>query len=164
MILNRAGRNGTIGSTGTTITLNTCLMVDTYTVKLLHSSGSTWFYSSFLTIKSIFIGISFTISKSHLMINTENSFSLVADYVLPFAETNTGIKYLSDGTVPANWCSISFHPSSWTTLQNDNRPSMGKLQLYWTTFNVASITGFDRFELKVKTQAVIVVYLNGNDM
>ena len=35
MILNGAGRNGTTGSTGTTITLNTCLMVDTYTVKLL---------------------------------------------------------------------------------------------------------------------------------
>ena len=70
MILNGAGRNGTTGSTGTTIMLNTCLMVDTYTVKLLHSSGSTWFYSLFLTIKSIFNGVSFTISKSHLMINT----------------------------------------------------------------------------------------------
>lgn len=69
-----------------------------------------------------------------------NSFSLVADYVLSFAETNTGIKYFSDGTVPANWYSASFHPSSWTTLQNDNRPLMGKLQLYWTTFNVTSIT------------------------
>ena len=158
MVLNGAG------STGTTITLNTCLMVGTYTVKLLHSSGSTWSSSSFLTIKYIFNGVSFTVSKSRLMINTENSFSLVADYVLPFAETNTGIKYLADGTVPANWYSASFDPSSWTTLQDDNRPSMGKLQLYRTTFNVASITGFDGFELNVKAQAGIVVYLNGNEM
>ena len=98
------------------------------------------------------------------MINTENSFSFVADYVLPFAETNTGIKYVSDGTIPVNWYSISFHPSSWTTLQNNNRPSMGELQLYWTTFNVTSITGFDKFELNVKAQAAIVVYLNENEM
>ena len=41
---------------------------------------------------------------------------------------------------------------------------MGKLQLYWTTFNVTSITGFDEFELNVKAQAGITVYLNENEM
>ena len=153
-----------VGGDESTITATTCLTVGTYTVKMLHSSGSTWSSSSFLTIEYIINGVAFTVSRSRLSINSENSFSLVADFVLPFADTNTGIKYLADNSVPANWYSTSFDASSWTTLQNSNRPSVGKLQLYRTTFNVASVTGFDGFELNVKAQAGIVVYLNGNEI
>ena len=156
--------NGVSGSQSTMV-YNVCLPVGIYTLKMLSSAGTLWSTSSFLTINYVFGETSFTIARTRLNTNTEKTFDLVVDYALPFASANTAIKFLADNTVPANWYSTNFVDSSWTTLVDASRPSITqKIQLYRSTFTITSITGYNGYELNVKAQAGVVVYVNGNEI
>ena len=141
-----------------------CVDLGVYTVKMLNSAGMPWATNSKLTLKTIIDGKEFVFSKSTLQENSEATFQLGLTYPLMQVYANSNVKYLM-GSVPDNWYTTSFDASSWTTLTETSRPtSSEKIQLYRSTFTVSSVTGFHGFELAVKAQAGIVVYLNGQEI
>ena len=150
---------------GSTITVAGCLSVGTYTIKMKDSAGTTWDADSFLTITHYVEGATFTVSKTRLRVNTESSFTFDANFPLAFADVNNNIKYLADGSVPANWYATSFSDSAWTSLVHTSRPEVSqKIQLFRTTFSVAALTDIHGYELFVKARAGVIVYLNGNEV
>ena len=141
-----------------------CIPTGDYTLLLSSSSGTTWSATSILTISAIINDQEFTIATARLTIKIQDTIKLSLVYPLPPASVST-IKYLADGTVPANWNTESFSDSQWTTLNDASRPaSVNKIQLYRATFNVASVTGYHGFEIQVKSRAGVVIYLNGEEV
>lgn len=142
-----------------------CLAAGTYTVAMQDSAGTAWDESSFVTIEILVTGSYMTIAKIRQTQEADETTYFSVVFPISPMETNTSVKYLADGTVPANWYTSSFSDSSWTTFSSSPRPSTAnKILLFRTTFNVASKTNIHGFELRLKARWGVVVYLNGNEL
>ena len=156
-------------SEGTTIMSSTtssrmCIPTGDYSLVLSSSSGTTWEDNSYLTLSTSINGNNFIVTKTRLTIKIQDTISLSLIYPIATA-AHTSFKYVADGTVPENWFATSFSDSQWTTLDDASRPATpNKIQLFRTTFNVASVTGYHGFEMQLKYRAGVVVYLNGEEI
>ena len=142
-----------------------CLPVGEYTLTL-SSTGSIWAASSRLTLSASIADSSLTLIKTRLDSVSASGVDINLSLQVPLAPAGVStIKYLNDGTVPADWYTASFTDSTWTTLNAAERPSSTQnIKLYRSTFNVASKTDFHGFELRLFSRAGIVVYINGNEV
>ena len=156
-------------SEGTTIMSSTsstrmCIPAGDYNLVLSSSSGTTWADNSYLTLSTTINGNTFTLAKTRLTIKIQDTIKLPLIYPVATA-AHTSFKYVADGTVPENWFATSFSDAQWTALDDANRPATpNKIQLFRTTFNVASVTGYHGFEMQLKYRAGVVVYLNGEEI
>ena len=147
-------------------TTGQCLAVGTYTLSLTTSSGTTWQASSYVTASIMIADHTHTIMRARM--NEVNPTSFPLGLVIPLgavADSN-GVKYLADGTVPADWTSASFNPTGWTTLPSSPRPSVTSqaLQFFTTSFTVSNRNTFQGYELSLKARAGVLVYLNGKEI
>ena len=160
---NSAGETVMVSDTSKT-TVGSCLPVGDYTLTMTHSSGQAWNAESLVTISSIINSRTIVLGKARLNELSTETITLSFQYPLGPVGVST-VKYLNDGTVPENWYTSSFVDTNWQTLDASNRPSSTqKIKLYRTTFNVASKTNYQGFELSFFSRAGVLIYLNGNEI
>ena len=135
-----------------------------YTVTLSMTSPNPWKENSVMTITAIADTHLFVVTKARKFNRTDQSFTLSLSFPLLPASDNA-FKYLADGTVPLGWYTSTFSDSSWNTLDASNRPTTSKtIQLFRSTFTVASKEGAQGFELYLKARNGVLVYLNGEEI
>ena len=104
------------------------------------------------------------VTKARKFNHTDQSFTISLSFPLLPASDNA-FKYLADGTVPSGWYTSTFSDSTWNTLDASNRPTTSKtIQLFRSTFTVASKEGAHGFELYLKARNGVLAYLNGEEI